>query len=114
LARRVRGAQLPNTATPSLRRGPGLSPQPGDDPGSSNGGDTATPPAAADPAWPATPQTGPSAADGWANQSSAKTVYNFLSDFTSGVQRGLEESSPEDEQSSQAPAPDDNGSENPQ
>jgi hypothetical protein len=33
--------------------------------------------------------------DTWASQSSAKDVYSFLTDFTAGVQRGLDESGQE-------------------
>jgi hypothetical protein len=33
--------------------------------------------------------------DNWASQSSAKDVYSFLTDFTAGVQRGLDESGQE-------------------
>jgi len=29
---------------------------------------------------------------GWASQTAAKDVYSFLTDFTAGVQRGLDES----------------------
>lgn len=60
-----------------------------------NGGNT-TPGAESPPPKPAAspkPQP-PAKADGqgWANQAAAKNVYSFLSDFTSGVKRGLNES----------------------
>ena len=75
LARRVRGAQLPSTNPLSLRRtdGPptGRSPAPGSPPG---------PAAAAPPS--RTPQ----------QKQSADAVYSFLTNFTAGVQRGLDES----------------------
>jgi hypothetical protein len=42
-----------------------------------------------------TPAIRPGAVDqagGWASQNAAKDVYSFLTDFTAGVQRGLDES----------------------
>lgn len=55
-----------------------------------NGGGV-KPPAAPGPSPKAQP---PAKAEeqGWANQAAAKNVYSFLSDFTSGVKRGLNES----------------------
>jgi hypothetical protein len=118
LTRRVRGAQLPNTQTVSLRRGAGdpsggVRPGPGPAPlppradGGAVGGpfgrttgpnpvirpSQGPPPAAA----PQSPRAAQPSADqagdgeGWASERSAKDVYGFLSDFTAGVQRGLDE-----------------------
>jgi hypothetical protein len=72
LARRVRGAQLPSTDPMSVRR-------------AWDGGDG--PPAAGRP--PAQPA--PAAPDG---RRSPDDVYSFLTSFTAGVQRGLDETQP--------------------
>jgi hypothetical protein len=37
------------------------------------------------------PAEQPPSSEGWASERSAKDVYGFLSDFTAGVQRGLDE-----------------------
>jgi len=88
LARRVRGAQLPNTQFVSLRRGGEHPPAGGGDYGRSDRG--------------AAPQ-GSSRWNGDGNgngnvdprqqheHSSARDVYSFLTSFTAGVQRGLDE-----------------------
>jgi signal transduction histidine kinase len=82
LARRVRGAQLPTTQPLSLRRpdehaGPAPRDYGRDDHGAAGGnGDTVS----GDPANVANGDGGP-----------AKDVYSFLSSFTAGVQRGLDE-----------------------
>jgi signal transduction histidine kinase len=88
LARRVRGAQLPNTQPLSLRRGGEHPPVGGGDYRRSDRGAA---------------QQGPSrwTGDGNGNghvdprqphdQSSARDVYSFLTSFTAGVQRGLDE-----------------------
>jgi signal transduction histidine kinase len=109
LTRRVRGAQLPNTQTVSLRRntdaaGPGATPPRPPQPPASVGGPfgrtptgqtpvvrpTDGPPPPQPPA-PRPPAEEPPSSDGWASERSAKDVYGFLSDFTAGVQRGLDE-----------------------
>jgi hypothetical protein len=41
-----------------------------------------------------TPAEGTPSSEGWASERSAKDVYGFLSEFTAGVQRGLDESQP--------------------
>jgi hypothetical protein len=119
LARRVRGAQLPNTAPVSLRRG-GSATRPAGGRGERRGplppppnpfapdfgsepseGDASVPveprvdePMVDDaaPSAPA-PAPTPAPAEPDAQGSAAKDVYGFLSDFTAGVQRGLDESS---------------------
>ncbi|HKH05563.1 MAG TPA: ATP-binding protein [Acidimicrobiales bacterium] len=91
LARRVRGAQLPSTAPVSLRRGNVENAGTGTggyglgDRGASSGG----------------PNGNGGATNGEGGP--AKDVYSFLSSFTAGVQRGLDEArsdtrNPEDEQ----------------
>jgi signal transduction histidine kinase len=70
LTRRVRGAQLPTSQPLSLRRGTGQPPT--DRPSPAPGGAGATP--------------GGAGGDG-----PAQDVYGFLSNFSSGVQRGLDE-----------------------
>jgi predicted component of type VI protein secretion system len=68
----VRGAQLPTAQPLSVRRAPTA---------------PAAPPAAARPATPQsrTPE----------QKQSADAVYSFLTNFSAGVQRGLDESRPE-------------------
>jgi signal transduction histidine kinase len=87
LARRVRGAQLPRTQPISLRR-TGEVPAIGGGPRQVNlpnnqehrgGRDDAAPP------------TRVSSSDAPAKERSAKDVYSFLSSFSAGVQRGLDE-----------------------
>jgi signal transduction histidine kinase len=120
LTRRVRGAQLPNTAPVSLRRGTGGGAGgPGGRPHSQPAGagvggpfgrstgpvprvrTTGSTPAVRTGSTPAVRTTGSTPAirpgavdqpDGWASQNAAKDVYSFLTDFTAGVQRGLDES----------------------
>ena len=82
LTRRVRGAQMPTTNPMSLRRMTGEHPV-------APGGPTAQPPDRAQP-----PRQTRSADD----------VYSFLTSFTAGVQRGLDDSRPPDRSG------DDNGS----
>ncbi|HET9609148.1 MAG TPA: hypothetical protein VFP06_06035, partial [Acidimicrobiales bacterium] len=72
LTRRVRGAQMP-TASPLAIRRSGQQPDPGAAP------PVQSPPAAAPP--PRTPE----------QKQSADAVYSFLSNFTAGVQRGLDD-----------------------
>jgi hypothetical protein len=119
LTRRVRGAQLPNTQTVSLRRssgditggrrtaprpgGPGPTPLPPLPDGGAVGGPFGRTPTGQNPvvrpSQPPSaprPQPQPPAApeepdEGWASERSAKDVYGFLSDFTAGVQKGLDE-----------------------
>jgi signal transduction histidine kinase len=82
LTRRVRGAQMPNTSPLSLRRTTGEHPV-----------------AASAPASPAvTPgRTTPPADPDWQQRSrSADDVYSFLTSFTAGVQRGLDDAEPPD------------------
>jgi signal transduction histidine kinase len=70
LTRRVRGAQMPSTSPLAVRRAPG-------------------PPAPAQPeaaAQPASPRTRTSD-----QKQSADAVYSFLTSFTAGVQRGLDD-----------------------
>jgi hypothetical protein len=74
LARRVRGAQMPSTNPLSLRR------TDGPPSGAPAAGGPAGPGPAAPPA--RTPQ----------QKQSADAVYSFLTNFTAGVQRGLDES----------------------
>jgi hypothetical protein len=95
LARRVRGAQLPTTQPLSLRRSGAMS-------------QTSPPSHAGGPAAGyghadrnAAGNGGGDAANG--DGGPAKDVYSFLSSFTAGVQRGLDEArrdtrNPEDEQ----------------
>jgi hypothetical protein len=74
LTRRVRGAQLPNANPVSLRR--------------ADGPPSAGPaPAPAGPDMPAPPPRTPQ------QKQSADAVYSFLTSFTAGVQRGLDEAS---------------------
>jgi hypothetical protein len=84
LTRRIRGAQLPNTQTVNLRRGtsqPAMSPA-----------------ARLTPAGGVPSTSGVDApSDTWASQHTARDVYSFLSDFTAGVQRGLDEADPDGE-----------------
>jgi hypothetical protein len=75
LTRRVRGAQLPNTNPVSLRRADGPPPT-GSVPAPAAPGRAAPPPPP-----PRTPQ----------QRQSADAVYSFLTNFTAGVQRGLDE-----------------------
>ncbi|HEX6167391.1 MAG TPA: hypothetical protein VFZ30_11425, partial [Acidimicrobiales bacterium] len=72
LTRRVRGAQMP-TASPLAIRRSGQQPDPGVAP------PVQSPPAASPP--PRTPE----------QKQSADAVYSFLSNFTAGVQRGLDD-----------------------
>jgi hypothetical protein len=127
LARRVRGAQLPNTAPVLLRRS-GAAAARSSGPGGAGGTDerrrpgpppnpfTPAPPVGWRPPETPTGPQGPAGArpDDMADEprptptpaaapaahmapapqtSAAKDVYGFLSDFTAGVQRGLDESS---------------------
>ncbi|HEY8547397.1 MAG TPA: hypothetical protein VIL36_20185, partial [Acidimicrobiales bacterium] len=126
LTRRVRGAQMPNTQTMKLRRSGaaangGATPPPM--PAPSGAAFERTPtgsqpavrvgapaPAAASRAGQA-PGSGDSgspgeggSSGGWASEQSAKDVYGFLSAFTAGVQRGLEESKPTRSKASPPPA----------
>jgi signal transduction histidine kinase len=89
LARRVRGAQLPTTQPLSLRRAGAQAAEPAR-PAPANGPAAAPlarapaqPPAHAPAPPPPARKTGPEGA--------AKDVYSFLSNFTAGVQRGLDE-----------------------
>jgi signal transduction histidine kinase len=74
LTRRVRGAQLPNANPVSLRRA-----------------DTPPPAGPAPPAAPAGPGTSGRSARTPQQKQSADAVYSFLTSFTAGVQRGLDE-----------------------
>ena len=74
LTRRVRGAQMPNTSPTSLRHTPGEHP-------AAPGGPAGQPPDQGRP-----PRQTRSADD----------VYSFLTNFTAGVQRGLDDSQPAD------------------
>ncbi len=74
LTRRVRGAQMPNTSPTSLRHTPGEHP-------AGPGGPAGQPPDQGRP-----PRQTRSADD----------VYSFLTNFTAGVQRGLDDSQPAD------------------
>jgi hypothetical protein len=74
LTRRVRGAQLPTTNPLAVRRG-AAGPAPAAAPGLG----------AAMPAMPAMPPRTPPEAR------SADAVYSFLTNFSAGVQRGLDE-----------------------
>ncbi|HET9610315.1 MAG TPA: hypothetical protein VFP06_11955, partial [Acidimicrobiales bacterium] len=80
LARRVRGAQLPTAEPMRLRRGG----SPGAPPARTGGRPASRPSQAARPARPAHPDDRPRSAD---------DVYSFLSSFSAGVRRGLDESS---------------------
>jgi hypothetical protein len=81
----VRGAQLPTTQPLSLRRAGGQTAEPAR-PAPANG------PAAAPPAQaPAHAPAPPPAARKTGPEGAAKDVYSFLSNFTAGVQRGLDE-----------------------
>ncbi len=80
LTRRVRGAQLPNTHTVSLRQGTGEHREMS---------------AHLTPAGGVPSRTFTDGERGFASHHSAKDVYSFLSNFTAGVQRGLDESEPE-------------------
>jgi hypothetical protein len=94
LARRVRGAQMPQTQPVGVRRPP--TPPPPEPP---RGPIPAAPP----PPGPvdnrrhggigddAAPAGGVSSSDAKAETRSAKDVYSFLSSFSAGVQRGLDE-----------------------
>jgi hypothetical protein len=75
LTRRVRGAQLPNANPLAVRRSPDAAPAP-----------------------PPRPEARVAAPAGRAAEQtrSADAVYSFLTSFTAGVQRGLDESRPDD------------------
>jgi hypothetical protein len=102
LARRVRGAQLPNANPLALRRSGGA-PPPGAG-GPVAGGPAAGAPGSAPsfasmpPPVPPTPQAPPASPAPAGPQrtseqtQSADAVYGFLTSFTAGVQRGLDES----------------------
>src|SRR5690606_1324643 len=76
LTRRVRGAQLPTASPLAIRRAGGAP----------SGGQGGAPPAPAAPAAPTgTPERIPE------QRRSADAVYSFLSSFTAGVQRGLDD-----------------------
>ncbi|HEY8545301.1 MAG TPA: hypothetical protein VIL36_09650, partial [Acidimicrobiales bacterium] len=86
LQRRVRGAQLPMTEPVNLRRGRGSAGRPGDGNGRGDRGRDAA---------PASPSIGePPEPNG--DRRAADEVYGFLSSFTAGVQRGLDESRRDD------------------
>ncbi|MDD9368641.1 MAG: HAMP domain-containing protein [Acidimicrobiales bacterium] len=92
LPRRVRGAQLPTPKPVQLRRSsgpadPGPAPAPSAPGGSPFG---ATPP----PASFASPPPAPAAPADTPGKQSADAVYSFLSSFTAGVQRGLDDTRP--------------------
>lgn len=95
LARRVRGAQLPSTEPLNLRRGTGSA-------GQGQGGPSGNPfsPGAVQPSdrqragRSSAPETPASNGD----HRAADEVYGFLSSFTAGVQRGLDESSRDGEE----------------
>jgi hypothetical protein len=101
LTRRVRGAQMPSTQPLSLRRsGAAAGPQPGraagqpqpgavGQPGSGGPPGHGVPPPAAGPAPGAA--LGRRRSSGERGEAPASDVYGFLSSFTSGVQRGLDE-----------------------
>jgi len=100
LARRVRGAQMPNTQINSLRRGDNTgggrtAPRPGPQvpDGGAVGGPFGRTPTGSNPIvrTPPPPAAPTPSSEGWASEKSAKDVYGFLSDFTAGVQRGLDE-----------------------
>jgi signal transduction histidine kinase len=101
LTRRVRGAQLPNTAPLSLRRTTGehrIPPAPG--PTARSGEHRMPPPPPPPPpAGPAppVPQVAPQAPRRTPEQKrTADDVYSFLTSFTAGVQRGLDDARPPD------------------
>ena len=87
LARRVRGAQLPTTEPVRMRRP-----------------DRAQAPASSGAATPA-PRTAPARTPEQRRQ--ADDVYNFLSNFTAGVRRGLDEASHEPQAGPDEPHPGD-------
>jgi anti-sigma regulatory factor (Ser/Thr protein kinase) len=95
LARRVRGAQMPATEPLSLRRGTGGGQRQGP------GGPSSTPFAASPPSSGDRSRSGRSSAPevpaSNGDHRAADEVYGFLSSFTAGVQRGLDESRPGDE-----------------
>ena len=121
LTRRVRGAQMPNTQTMKLKRSgaeanggaaPAPAPMPapaGAGPRPPIGGPYGRTPTGSQPAVPvssapAAPLSAGTSSDsapaegassgGWASERSAKDVYGFLSEFTAGVRRGLDETQP--------------------
>jgi hypothetical protein len=99
----VRGAQLPTAQPLSVRRAPsttGTPPGPDASPPSPPPGAAAAP-ASGSPGRSGTPGA-PDAADAHGaagptgGQEVADEVYSFLTDFTAGVQRGLDAATPED------------------
>jgi signal transduction histidine kinase len=92
LARRVRGAQMPTTEPLSLRRGSGGA---GNDPRQSRSGQSSSPFSVSPP--PATDRiragrsSPPEVPASNGDHRAADEVYGFLSSFTAGVQRGLDE-----------------------
>ena len=90
LARRVRGAQMPTTEPLSLRRGSGGGGQRQGPPGQASSPFAVSPPVtdrsrAGRSSAPEVPATN-------GDHRAADEVYGFLSSFTAGVQRGLDES----------------------
>jgi hypothetical protein len=101
LTRRVRGAQLPNTAPLSLRRTTGehrIPPAPG--PAATSGEQPMPPPPPPPPPAgrvPPVPRVPPQAPMRTPEQKrTADDVYSFLTSFTAGVQRGLDDAQPPD------------------
>jgi hypothetical protein len=101
LTRRVRGAQLPNTAPLSLRRTTGehrIPPAPG--PAATSGEQPMPPPPPPPPPAgrvPPVPGVPPQAPTRTPEQKrTADDVYSFLTSFTAGVQRGLDDAQPPD------------------
>jgi signal transduction histidine kinase len=90
LTRRVRGAQLPNTAPLSLRRTTGEHrAPPAADPAAASG-EHRVPPVAG-PVSPVAPQPPARTPE---QKRTADDVYSFLTSFTAGVQRGLDDARP--------------------
>jgi signal transduction histidine kinase len=98
LTRRVRGAQLPNTAPLSLRRTTGehrIPPAPG--PGAASGEHRMPPPPPPPPPAGPVPPVPPQPPMRTPEQKrTADDVYGFLTSFTAGVQRGLDDARPPD------------------
>jgi hypothetical protein len=92
---------MPNTQINSLRRGGGDTgggrtaprPAPQRPDGGAVGGPFGRTPTGQNPVvrTPPPPAAPAQPTEGWASEKSAKDVYGFLSDFTAGVQRGLDE-----------------------
>jgi len=97
LTRRVRGAQLPNTAPLSLRRTTGehrIPPAPG--PTATSGEHRMPPPPPPPPAGPVPPVPPRAPMRTPEQKRTADDVYSFLTSFTAGVQRGLDDARPPD------------------